>query len=89
MLGVGLDIFRHRYCHKSIDDAVEHAETYVWRDRQPSFSNIPVTLDLVLKSLVVQRAALLCICSIWSIFFLEEGSHIGEAYSSWDRTNVL
>ena len=27
--GVWLDIFRQRYCQKSIDDAVEHAETYV------------------------------------------------------------
>ena len=27
--GVGLDIFRHMYFHKSIDDAVEHAETCV------------------------------------------------------------
>ena len=29
LAAVGLDIFRHRYCHKSIDDAVEHAETCV------------------------------------------------------------
>ena len=27
--GVCLDIFRQRYCQKSIDDAVEYAETYV------------------------------------------------------------
>ena len=32
-----------------------------WRDRQPSFSSIAVTLDQVLKSLVVQRAVLLCV----------------------------
>ena len=27
--GVGLDILRHRYCHKSIDDAIEQTETCI------------------------------------------------------------
>ena len=78
--GVGLDVFRHGHCHKSIDNTVEKTEacinSFCWTDRQPSFSSIAVTLDLVLKSLVVQRAALFCIFSIWFTFFLEEGSHI-------------
>ena len=89
--GFGLDIFGHRNFNKSIDDTVEQTQTCIscLRDRQPSFSSIAVTLDLVLKSLLVERAALLWIFSIWIILFLEKGSHMGEAYSKWGSTKVL
>ena len=65
--GVLLGIIRYRYCHKSIDNMVGQSARLCWRDRKPSFSKITVTLDPVLKSLVVQRSALLWIFSIWSI----------------------
>ena len=93
-VGIGLDLFRHGYCHKFIDNTVEERQRRAsarlcWRDRQPSFSSIAVTLDLVLKPLVVQRDTLFWIFSIWSTYFLEEGSHMGEAYFSLGRTRVL
>ena len=79
--GVGLVISRHRYCHKSVDDTEElntqrsASARLCWRDPQPSFSSIAVTIDQVLKSLVVQRAAFLWVFTICSILFLEKGFH--------------
>ena len=73
-IGVGRDIIWHRDCHKSIDNATEQAETCICSylfESPPTKSSMAVTLDLVAKSLVVQRAALLWICSIWStLYFL-------------------
>ena len=83
-------------CNKSIDNTVEqtdvHSLVFVGESqvfRQPSFYSIAVTLDLVLKSHVTQRAALFWIFSIWSVFFLEKGSHMGDAYSNRSNRNQL
>ena len=51
-----LDIFRERYCHKSIDNFIEEARLCS-RDLQPSWSSMAVMLDLLSKLLTVQRAA--------------------------------
>ena len=61
----------------------------LWRSSNSRLSFMVVTLLCREKSLLTYWAARFWICSIFWMFFLWCGSHIGEQYSSCGHTKVL